>query len=223
MVALAGPYPEVEDPSGNWQPPARASNPGSLVRIPQSTQPLAAAIVQAALAAPVLLALAMPATVLHGQVRAGGQATYQSQLFDGAFGAGVRAEVDLAFLRPGLIVAGTWDRFFPDCDDCRFTDIGGELLMAPQGPLYLGLGVSHRQFQNPEATGSQSGGDDDDSSEWNYVFTAGIRLSDFSMLVPFLEFRQEFGSDSLNEQIYSLGLMISPPGRRRAPQPPPMP
>ncbi len=170
-----------------------------------------------------LLALALPATVLQGQVRAGVQVTYQSQLFDGAFGAGARAEVDLAFLRPGLIVAGTWDRFFPDCDDCRFTDLGGELLMAPQGPLYLGLGAGHRQFEDADASGSQSGDDETVSDEWNYFFVAGIRLADLSMLVPFLEFRQEFGSDSLNEQIFSLGVMISPSGRRNAPRPPPFP
>ena len=183
---------------------------------------LAAPLVSAA-----LLLLALPAANLHAQLRVGGQGTYQSQLFGGAFGAGARLEVDLPFLFSGLMVSGTWDRFFPDCEECTFTDIGGEVLMAPQGLLYLGLGVGHRDFESAEAAtrASEKAETDADAelSEWSYFFVAGIRLNSIPVVMPFLEFRQEFGSDALNEQIFSLGLMLNPVGRRTAPRAPGFP
>ena len=92
-----------------------------------------------ALAAAPLLA-AFQTTATDAQFRVGGHGTYQTKFIDGTFGAGGRAEIDLAFLRDGLTLAGTYDHFFVDCENCRSFEVGGELLFGP-GPLFVGAGA----------------------------------------------------------------------------------
>lgn len=156
--------------------------------------------------------LAAPA---HAQVRAGGHALYKSQAFDGTFGVGARAEVDLDFVRPGLIVSGIYDRLFPGCPECSSSEFGGQILLAATGPLYFGVGAAYRVY---EENGQQAA--DGDSRDWAFSYAAGLRLRGLPVIVPFLEFRQEFGSDTLNEQTFSAGILLSPTGSRPAPRRP---
>lgn len=158
--------------------------------------------------------MAFLAAPVGAQVRAGGHALYKSQAFDGTFGVGARAEVDLGFVRRGLVIAGIYDRLFPDCDDCSSSEFGGQILLAPQGPIYFGLGVGYRQY---ERSGAQAA--PDDTRNWNYSFAAGLRLTGLPVIVPFLEYRQEFAG-TLNEQTFALGVLLSPTGSRAAPRRP---
>lgn len=150
----------------------------------------------------------------HAQVRAGGHALYKSKAFDGTFGVGARAEIDLNFVRQGLIVSGIYDRLFPGCPECSSTEYGGQLLLAATGPIYFGLGAAYRIYKdNAEETAADSG-------DWTFSYAAGLRLRGLPVIVPFLEFRQEFGSDTLNEQTFSVGILLSPTGSRPAPRRP---
>ena len=154
------------------------------------------------------------AAPVHAQVRAGGHALYKSQAFDGTFGVGARAEVDLDFVRPGLMISGIYDRLFPGCPECSSTEYGGQLLLAATGPLYFGLGAAYRTY---EENGEEIA---DDSGDWTFNYAAGLRLRGLPVIVPFFEFRQEFGSDTLNEQTFSAGILLSPTGSRPAPRRP---
>ena len=164
------------------------------------------------------LAVALTATAFfapqtQAQVRAGAHVLYKSQAFDGTFGAGGRAEVDLNFLREGLVVAGLYDRLFPGCEGCSSTELGAQLLFAtPQNPLYFGLGAGYR-------TDREEGAAVDTPGEWSYNMVAGLRLRGIPVIIPFFEFRQQFGS-SLNEQAFAFGVLLSPTGSRRAPRQP---
>ena len=161
----------------------------------------------------VLAATALLATSARAQVRAGGHALYKSQAFDGTFGAGARAEADLNFLRGGLVLAGLYDRLFPECEGCSSTELGAQLLFAPrQNPLYFGLGAGYR-------TDREEGAATETPGEWSYNMVAGLRLRGIPVIIPFVEFRQQFGS-SLNEQTFAFGVLLSPTGSRRAPRQP---
>ena len=158
------------------------------------------------------LFLAVPA---HAQVRAGGHGVYKSQAFDGTFGVGARAEIDLDFVRQGLIVSGIYDRLFPGCEECSSSEYGGQILLSATGPLYFGVGAAYRQYEgNGEETATG------DSGDWAFSYAAGLRLRGLPVIVPYLEFRQEFGSDTLNEQTFSAGILLSPTGSRPAPRRP---
>ncbi len=159
-----------------------------------------------------------PAAPVHAQVRAGGHAVYKSQAFDGTFGVGARAEIDLGFVRPGLMISGVYDRLFPGCDDCSSTEYGGQLLLGAGGPLYLGVGAAYRLYED-DAQGTAGG----DSQDWAFSYAAGVRLRGLPVIVPYVEFRQEFGSETLNEQSFSAGILLSPTGLRAAPRPPSTP
>lgn len=146
------------------------------------------------------------------QVRAGAHGVYKSQAFDGTFGAGGRAEIDLDFLRAGLVAAGLYDRLFPECEGCSSTEVGAQILFAPQrNPLYFGFGAGYR-------TNREEGATSDAPGEWSYNMVAGLRLRGIPVITPFVEFRQQFGS-SLNEQAFALGVLLGPTGARRAPRP----
>ena len=101
-----------------------------------------------------VLASVLATDAAHAQVRAGAHALYKSQTFDaGTFGVGARVEVDLNFVRRGLVVAGLYDRLFPDCEECSSSEMGGQLLLAPRGPLFLGLGAGYQRHEGADAGG----------------------------------------------------------------------
>ena len=145
-------------------------------------------------------------------MRAGVHGFYTSRAFDGTFGAGARAEVDLNFLARGLALAGIWDRRFTECEDCTLTELGGQLLLAPQGPLHLGVGAGYKL----EADADPPGGLEPDL--WNLYLVAGLRLQGLPVIEPYFEVRQEFASGGLNEQTFVAGVLISPVSRRATPR-----
>ncbi len=163
----------------------------------------------------VILGLTLIAAPAGGQVRAGGHALYKSQAFDGTLGIGARAEVDLNFLRQGLVIAGLYERLFPGCEDCSASEAGAQLLLVPRGPLYLGLGANYRLNSEDDSVFAPDGVQD-----WNFSFVAGLRLLNMPIIVPFFEFRQQFASQTLNEQTFALGVFLSPVGRRSPPRRP---
>lgn len=145
---------------------------------------------------------------VSAQVRGGLHGTYQTEVLEGSLGVGGRAEFDLDFLPVGLALAGTYDRFFPDCSSCSVSDIGVQVLV-PSQPLYLGLGTSYRRF---DAGGSG------DSNDWAMNVIVGIRVAVLPVVWPYLEYRQQVGSDTLNQQTFSLGVVFSPARARTAPR-----
>lgn len=159
-----------------------------------------------------LTAVAFSAAPTRAQVRAGAHVLYKSQAFDGTFGAGGRLEVDLDFLRSGLVAGGVYERLFPECEGCSSTEVGGQIFFAPQqNPLYFGFGAGYRTDREEGVTADQPG-------EWSYNMVAGLRLRGIPVITPFLEFRQQFGS-ALNEQAFAIGVLLGPTGARRAPRP----
>ena len=95
----------------------------------------------------VVLVMALLAAPAGAQVRGGAAVLYKSQAFDGTFGVGARAEVDLDFVRQGLVFAALYDRLFPGCEECSSSEFGGQILLAPQGSLYFGLGAGYRLYE----------------------------------------------------------------------------
>lgn len=162
-----------------------------------------------------VLAAVSVAAPANAQIRAGGHALYKSQVFDGTFGVGAHAELDLDFVRRGLVVAGIYDRLFPGCEDCSSSEYGGQLLFATRGPIYFGVGAAHRRYEGDGELAAEDG-----SGDWAFNYAAGLRLRGMPVIVPFLEFRQEFGSDTLNEQTFSLGILVGPTRSRTAPRRP---
>ena len=162
--------------------------------------------------AALLLAASQPATA-EAQFRIGGHGVYQNQIVGGDFGAGGRAEVDLAFLRDGLTIAATYDHLFLDCESCRSFEAGGEILFGP-GPLFAGLGAAYRGF-DPGDDSSMSASD----NEWAFSLVAGLRFPQVPVVTPFAAFRQQIGSDA-NRQTISVGVLVGPRERRRAPRRP---
>lgn len=156
----------------------------------------------------ILAGLAACTTPAAAQVRGGAHGAYQTQFLDGSYGVGGRVELDLGFLPGGLTLAGTYDHFFPDCSECSGWDAGLQILSVPPGPLYLGVGTNHRRFGDG---GSQDPGD------WVFNVIAGIRIPVLPVLSPYFEYRQQVGSD-VNEQTFSLGLVLSPARARNAPR-----
>ena len=157
-----------------------------------------------------------------GQLRmkAGAHALYQSQIFDGTFGYGGRAELELGFIRSGLTVAGIYDHLLPDCDGCSYRGIGGQVLLASQGSIYLGAGASHQQFTRPPGGPDPgSGGTEPLDDDWVFTLVAGVRLPVLPVIVPYVELRQEVGSD-LNKQVFAVGILLSPSRARAAPRGP---
>ena len=163
---------------------------------------------------------ASPATA-QLRVKAGAYGLYQSKIFDGTFGFGARAEFELAFLRDGLTLVGFYDHLLPDCAECSLRDIGGQVLLAPLGSLYIGAGASRQTF---EGSGGGSGhGIDDPGPD---LLTTGSMNADrgharvpvLPMVVPFFEFRQQMGSPEINQQTVAVGILITPSRARAAPR-----
>lgn len=153
------------------------------------------------------------------RVKAGAYGLYQSKLFDGTFGVGARAEFELAFLRDGLTLVGFYDHLLPDCTECSFRDIGGQVLLAPQGPLYIGAGASRQTFMGGgDEPGMVSMAEDPPADDWVFSLIAGVRLPVFPVLVPYVEFRQEVGSPDINLQTFAAGILITPSRARPAPR-----
>lgn len=169
------------------------------------------------------LVAAFPTTAARAQFRVGAHAAYQTQIVEGDFGAGGRLEVDLDFIRPGVTLAGTYDHFFLDCDQCRAFEVGGELLFGP-GPVFVGGGAFYRSYDpgddppapRPGAPRSTQPA----SAEWAFSLVAGVRFPQVPVVTPFGEFRQEFGG-SPNRQTISVGVLVGAGGRRRPPAGPP--
>ena len=145
------------------------------------------------------------------QVRAGVHGLYQSGAFDGSFGLGARAEAELDFITQGLTVAGTYDHLFPGCADCSAFNAGLQLLIVPPRALYLGLGADYSRLDDGEAGGATD-------SEWAFNLIAGIRVPILPVVVPFFELRQQIWSTGLNEQVFSLGVVVRPARARNAPR-----
>ena len=156
-----------------------------------------------------LVGLAAWATPAAAQVRVGGHGAYQTQFLGGSFGVGGRAEIDLSFLPGGLTLAGTYDHYFPECGTCSLSDAGLQLLVVPPTPLYLGVGTNYQRFED-----GQSG----DSGDWVFNLIVGIRIPALPVLWPYAEYRQQIGSESINEQTVSVGLVLSPARARNAPR-----
>lgn len=154
----------------------------------------------------------MPGTA-DAQVRAGAYGVYQTGVFEGSYGVGGRAELAMGFIARGLTLAGTYDHFFPGCADCSAHNAGLQILLAPPNALYLGLGADYGRF---------SGGDVDDAtdSDWAVNLVAGVRVPIMPVIVPFLEFRQQLWSSTINEQTLSLGVIFTPARARNAPRRP---
>ncbi len=160
-------------------------------------------------AAAAATAIAGPAAA---QVAVGGHGAYQSEIFEGTFGAGARLEVDLGFLRRGISLAGTWETYFPGCDDCSLWEAGGQVIVSGESPIYLGLGGSFQRFERGESL-SELG----DTDDWIFNLVVGIRFSVMPVITPFVEYRQEFGSESANQQTMSVGILLSPARARNTP------
>lgn len=153
-------------------------------------------------------------------VSAGGHALYQSQLFDGAFGYGGRAEMEVGFIRRGLTVVGIYDHLLPDCDGCSWRGIGGQVILASQSTIYVGAGASHQRFTRPaDAPDPGPMASEPLEDDWVFNLVAGVRLPVLPVMVPFIELRQEIGAD-LNRQIFAVGLMFSPTRARAVPRGP---
>ncbi len=155
------------------------------------------------------IAIAGPAA---GQVSGGGHGAYQSEIFEGTFGAGARIEFDLGFLRRGIALAGTWEKYFPGCDDCSLWEAGGQVIVSGESPIYLGVGAGFQRFERGESL-SQFG----DTDDWIFSLVLGVRFPVMPVITPFVEYRQELGSESANQQTISAGILLSPARARRSP------
>ena len=165
----------------------------------------------ATLFAACVIAGAPPVTA---QARAGGHVFYQSELVDGSFGYGGRVEFDLGFLVDQLVIGGTYDRVFPECDDCTSWEAGGQVgFYSGQG--HIGLGAYFSRF---ETAGSGDG--PGVSDDWTFALVGGVRFPLKGFLMPFLEIRQELGQGFLNSQTIALGILLGPYGGGENPRTP---
>ncbi|MDE2761264.1 MAG: hypothetical protein OXQ94_03715 [Gemmatimonadota bacterium] len=160
-----------------------------------------------------VLVLAVVAAPLPGQVRIGGHGLYRNEIVRSQFGAGARAEVDLGFVMPHLALGAVYNHFFQDCEECRSWEAGGQATLGA-GAGYIGLNVVRSRFE--EVAGDRTTRSDD----WKFSVVVGFRLLGLPVVVPFLEARQSLGSDALNDQSVSLGIMIGPARARSAPRAP---
>lgn len=160
------------------------------------------------------LVAAFPTTAARAQFRVGAHAAYQTKIVGGDFGAGGRLELDLDFIRPGTTLAGAYDHFFLDCDQCSSYEVGGQLLFGP-GPLYVGGGASYRSFDTGDDTPML-----EPSNEWAFSLIAGVRFPQVPVVTPFGEFRQQLGG-AVNRQTIAVGVLVGAGERRRPPAGPP--
>lgn len=198
-------HPHKKNPPKRHRLPARPSpRPPRLPRLLPPVPPLPPV-------AAFLLLLALSPSAAAAQFRIGGYGSYQSDLFDGSFGVGTRAEVDLDFVFRGLGVAGTYDHFFPDCDRCKSFEAGGEVI-ASQGPFFIGAGAVLRHFESGLETEAE-----EDADDWVFSLVTGFRFVRFPVFTPFVQVRQELASETLNRRTFSAGVLVGPSRRRPAP------
>ena len=148
------------------------------------------------------------------QARAGGHVLYQSDLLNGSNGYGGRVEFDLGFLFDQLVIGGTYDRVFPECDDCTFWEAGGQVFFFA-GLGYIGLGAYFSRFAT---VGSENRTTVDD--DWTFALVGGARFPLKGFLMPFLEIRNELGQGILNNQTIALGILLGPYGGGENPRTP---
>ncbi len=183
----------------------------------RNTRTLGATLAFAVLAASTVSTASPAAAQLR--LKAGAYGLYQSKIFDGTFGVGARAEFELAFLRDGLTLVGFYDHLLPDCTECSFRDIGGQVLLAPLGSLYIGAGASRQTFEGSGGgSGMGSMAQDPPADDWVFSAIVGVRLPVLPVLVPYVEFRQEVGSPDINQQTVAAGILITPSRARPAPR-----
>ena len=159
------------------------------------------------------LVLAVVVSPVPGQVRIGGHGLYRNEILRSDVGVGARAEFDLGFIMPQLVLGGVYNRLFPDCEECGSWEAGGQVTLGA-GAGFIGMNVVMSRFE--EVAGDSDTRDDD----WKFSVVVGFRLLGLPVAVPFLEARQSLGSGALNDQAVSLGILIGPAGARPAPPPP---
>lgn len=211
----------MESCAARVQPCAVPAEPRAARAQPYAkARPRVSGALTALVAIAALTSAATPPAAAQLRVKAGAHALYQSQIFDGTFGYGGRAEIELGFIRSGLTVVGIYDHLLPDCDGCSYRGIGGQVLLASQGTLYVGAGASRQQFSRPAgAPASESGATEPLDDDWVFSLVAGVRLPVLPVIVPYVELRQEFGSE-LNKQVIAVGILLSPSRARAAPRGP---
>lgn len=144
------------------------------------------------------------------QGRVGGQGVYQSELFGGAFGVGARAQLDLDFLFPGVSALGTYDTYFPDCDeDCSLWEASGSLLFSSGPGFYFGAGAAFQRYEPPEGLEALE--------DWIANFVVGFTLPGTSFVTPFVDARFEAFSETTNQIVFSAGALVGPTPRSRRP------
>ena len=161
-----------------------------------------------------LVALSGIGSPTAAQVRIGGQGVYQSEVFDGTFGVGGRALIDVGFLLPGLSIMGTYDWYFPDCETCSFWEAGGAAILAGGSALYFGGGASYQKFER-DGELAEFG----DTEDWIFNILLGLQFPNVPAITPFGEVRFEVGSDRTNQLVFSVGALLGSsapprPGRR---------
>lgn len=176
--------------------------------------PFVFALALAALAAP------LPSGSAAAQFLIGGHGVYQNKLQDGTFGAGGRVEVALDFLFRGLALAGTYDHLFPSCESCSSWQAGGQLVVG-NGPLYVGVApVYHRFDPGPDYEPPEGVPATGVTEEWTWNLVAGVKIPQLPVITPIVEFRQQVGSSTGNQQMIVAGILVGPSSRRNAPRPP---
>lgn len=195
--------------------------PGSRLRpFPASAAGVRGATFAVALAAAALTAAPASGSAAAAQFRIGGHGVYQTKLQDGAFGAGGRVEVALDFLFRGLALAGTYDRLFPSCGACSSWQAGGQLVVGG-GPLYIGVaGAFHRFDPASDYVPPDGSPPVFSTKEWSVNLVAGVRIPQVPVVTPIVEFRQQVGSSTVNQQTIVAGIMFNPIRRRNPPRPP---
>ena len=143
----------------------------------------------------------------RSQVDFGVHGSWVDQTFDGSFGLGGRASVDLGWIANGLRLSGTFDNLFPDCppltESCAYWEVSGSLLFFSQPGargFYAGLGGA---YQSSEI-------DNQSVSDEAFNLVAGLRFSAAPVLDPFAEIRFQLFSDDVNQVVISAGLVFSP-------------
>lgn len=139
------------------------------------------------------------------QVRAGGHMLYKNEVLNGTFGYGGRAEIDLGFLVEYMMVSGSYERLWPECEaECDYWEAGGQVGVY-SGVGHLGLGLSFSRFENTAPGGLPTIEDD-----WIFALIGGIRYPLKGLITPFFEIRNELGEGILNSQTLSLGILLGP-------------
>lgn len=162
----------------------------------------------AAAVATLIAASAIAVAPAAAQARAGGHGLYQNKLVSGSYGYGGRVEFDLDFLVEELVIGGSYDRVFPGCDECSYTEAGANVGFYA-GIGHLAVGLSFSRLESAEA-GAQPTIEDD----WIWSLVGGVRYPLNRFVTPFFEIRNEMGEGILNSQTLALGILLGPNDRQ---------